>query len=134
MSRGKPSASPQPVLRLTMLLVIAVLTGLVAMHGLGSASPLPAGAALPHSAHQTVTAAAAPPCACHDVSSTDRHVGHADQMCMSGAVAGAVFVPALPACSPGGIDTAASPPLPVSYEPSGGRSPPTLAQLQLLRN
>ncbi|WP_443081186.1 DUF6153 family protein [Streptomyces sp. PmtA] len=116
-----------------MLLVIAVVTGLVAMHGLGSASPPAAGAALPHSAHQTMTAAAAPPCACHDDGSTGQHAGHADQMCMSGAVAGAVFVPALTACAPGGIETTASPPLPASYEPSGGRSPPTLAQLQLLR-
>ncbi|MCX5173866.1 hypothetical protein OG616_38430 [Streptomyces antibioticus] len=39
MSRGEPSASPRPVLRLTMLLVIAVVTGLVAMHALGSATP-----------------------------------------------------------------------------------------------
>ncbi|MEV0411173.1 DUF6153 family protein [Streptomyces sp. NPDC050448] len=117
-----------------MLLVIAVLTGLVAMHGLGSAGPLPAGAASPHSAHQTVTAAATQPCACHDDDgSTDRHAGHADQMCASGAVAGAVFVPTLTTCAPGGIDTTASTPLSVSYEPSGGRAPPTPAQLQLLR-
>ncbi|WP_411572644.1 DUF6153 family protein [Streptomyces anulatus] len=103
------------------------------MHGLGSASLMPAGAVLPHSAHQAVPAAAAQPCACPDDGRADRHAGHADQMCASGAVPGAVFVPALTACAPSGIDTPASSPLPVPYEPSGGRSPPTLAQLQLLR-
>ncbi|MFF6833305.1 DUF6153 family protein [Streptomyces sp. NPDC012438] len=114
--------------------MIAVVTGLVAMHGLGSASPLPAGPAMPHAAHQTVTAPAAQQCACpDDDGSTDRHASHADQMCASGAVPGAVFVPALAACAPSGTDTTSPPPVSVSYGPDGGRAPPTLAQLQLLR-
>lgn len=117
-----------------MLLVIAVLTGLVAMPQPGLCQPLRAGGVHPHSAHQTVTAATAQQCAWPDEDgSTDRHVGHADQMCDSGALPDAVLVTALTACAPGAIDKPATPPVSVTYEPSGGRAPPTLARLQLLR-
>ncbi|MGW7459437.1 DUF6153 family protein [Streptomyces sp. NPDC054797] len=68
-----------------------------------------------------------------DDGSTDRHAGHVDQMAASGAIASTVFVPAPAACAPGGIDRTASPPLSVPYTPSDGRTPPTLAPLQLLR-
>ncbi|MDQ0939297.1 DUF6153 family protein [Streptomyces sp. V1I1] len=135
MSRGERSPSPQPMLRLTMLLVLTVLTGLVAMHGLGSATPALADKAPSHAVHQMQTTATEHPCVCpDDDGSADRHGSHADQMCASAAVPGAVFIPALAASAPNVIATTApSAAAATPCEPAGARAPPTLAQLQLLR-
>lgn len=105
---------------LRVLLVLAALLGVLAMHGLGAvpASALPAVSA-PHQHH--------------DDGGAD-HDSHAGPMCLSGAVVGPPTPPppgqappyasALPAPGPVGA---------TSGEPDGGRAPPSLAELQLLR-
>jgi hypothetical protein len=131
------SARPQPRLRSTALLVFVLLTGLLGMHGLdmmGGQLPehgVPSGAV-----HGQAVAAEsmAVDSGCdspeHDCR---KHAHHADPTCASGAVDGPPALPAptlvsarlsyepgsLPACAP--------------YAPEGGRAPPSLAELQLLR-
>lgn len=114
-------------------LVAVLLAGVFAMHALapgGGAPHVPAG-----SAHGATTMAAAPAEEDHRAGSGHGggHVRHADQLCASGALAGG---PSLPAPVPGPVvvpvpDVAARPCHPVA--PDGGRAPPSLAELQLLR-
>ncbi|MFD9288388.1 DUF6153 family protein [Streptomyces sp. NPDC060030] len=137
MSPSAPTSSswPQPTLRLRALLVLTVMVALVGMHGLASASPVPSGHTGSHAARPMVVADADSPYACHtdDCGSAGRHASHADQICASGAIPGPAVIPALAASTPSGIATAAQPLTPVPYELAGGRAPPSLAELQLLR-
>ncbi|MET9611024.1 DUF6153 family protein [Streptomyces sp. NPDC006512] len=133
-----------------VLAVLAVLTGLVAMHGLGpGALPSAAGSSAPaHSAaagHGTPAAAVpADPCACvhadgSEVHRTDGpdgpggHAEHADDTCAAPGTSGSPVLSA-PAAAPG----------PVTAAPTAahglldgatacGRAPPSLSELQLLR-
>lgn len=125
--------------RARALLVLSLLAGVLAMHGLtaGSASPSPAAA--PALAHHAVTMTAAatmdgPRAVCPGDDGMPAHSGHADQLCVSGAVPGA---PHLPALAPAVTSQAVAPPHgPLPGTPSGppdGRAPPGLAELQLLR-
>lgn len=61
------------------------------------------------------------------------HSAHADDLCAAGGISGApaLSVPAVSSLSP--TDPALRPHLPARYEPEGGRAPPSLAELQLLR-
>jgi hypothetical protein len=136
----EPSPSLQPRLQGTALLVLTVLVGLLGMHGLGAASPRPSEHI--HAAEHTGTPAsdqaamtgAVQQCVCPDESGgTDRHGGHLDQMCASGAVAGPTVIPALAATASSTTDAPARLSATMPSEPAGGRAPPTLAQLQLLR-
>ncbi|MFF9866344.1 DUF6153 family protein [Streptomyces sp. NPDC013953] len=127
------------------LLVLAVLAGVLAMHGLGPALASPAAS---HSvavagAHHGSTASAASRTAVsapedcvhadHGDNGTDGgHAEHADTTCAAG---GTSTAPVLPAPAPAGTDTGA-PPGPtalVSGATSGVRAPPALSELQLLR-
>ena len=136
MSPSAPTSSPwpQPTLRLRALLVLTGLAALVGMHGLASASPVPSGHTGSHAA-RTMVADADQSYACHtdDCGSAGRHASHADQMCASGAIPGPAVIPALAASVSSGIATAAQPLTPVPHQPTGGRAPPSLAELQLLR-
>ncbi|MCZ4508758.1 DUF6153 family protein [Streptomyces sp. ActVer] len=136
MSPSTPTSSswPQSTLGLRALLVLTVLVALVGMHGLASANPVPSEHAGPHASRQ-MAADAGSPYACHtdDCGSAERHASHADQMCASGAIPAPAVIPALAASVPSGMATAAQPLTPVPYQPAGGRSPPSLAELQLLR-
>ncbi|BFV56259.1 hypothetical protein KCMC57_up13630 [Kitasatospora sp. CMC57] len=104
---------------LRVLLVLATLLGVLAMHGLGAgpvlAAPPPVGMSAEHQHHGGGD-------------------GHAGPMCLSGAVA-APFVPAPPGpAAPYGCGVTAPEPLAAtSGEPDGGRAPPSLAELQLVR-
>ncbi|MFB7712725.1 DUF6153 family protein [Streptomyces sp. NPDC056105] len=150
-TRLGPPARPQLTLRLLGLLVGTVLLGLLGMHGLGpvpagahsemrpaSASAMGAGGAADAGDHagpvqQGVKVAASDPCD-HGDGGCGGHMAHADSVCASASVAGPpTFAPAmLP-------DVMACPARPEARTssagsgPDGGRAPPSLSELQLLR-
>jgi hypothetical protein len=112
------------------LLVLGLLVGLLAMHGMAPGGGLqghPGGG----SAHMaTVAAGVDEPC--HDGCGSG-HLHHADPTCASGAVSGG---PALPALVPDPTATAVRDDAPgpeVVTSQDGARAPPSLAELQLLR-
>ncbi|MEU3253228.1 DUF6153 family protein [Streptomyces sp. NPDC006997] len=126
-----PARSPRG--RWRVLLVLGLLVGLLGMHTL---SPGVAVAAdTPHSSFASAHAGmarAGNEHVCHG-DSCGGHVEHADATCASGAVGTG---PVLPAPLPDPVGTAA--PADSSHgflatTPDGGRAPPTLAELQLLR-
>lgn len=123
-------------MRCTGLLVSALLLGLLGMHGLG---PVPvATAASGHDramAAAPMSAMASTPDACdHDEGGCTGHAEHADAVCAASSVAGApavvpVLVPDVVVCA-GMPDVRTAPPV---GGPDGGRAPPSLSELQLLR-
>ncbi|WP_328971484.1 DUF6153 family protein [Streptomyces sp. NBC_00239] len=135
MSRNEKPAKPQPLLRLSGLLVLGLLIGLLGMHGLGFAP-----AAAQESTHgrsaeigrAAAVLAESDECG-HDCHGQHEPADHADPTCASGAVAGPLVFPAL-------VPTVIGHPLPaegqitaLSSGPDGGRAPPSLSELQLLR-
>ncbi|MEE1942929.1 DUF6153 family protein [Streptomyces sp. TRM 70361] len=140
---GTWARSPLPVLA---ALVLAVLAGLVAMHGLAPGYPGPpvrAAAPADHAApaHHAMPAHGHPvapspepvgaQCA-HSAHGTGGHPDHADATCAAGGTSAAPQPPVLPATA------AASPdgPAAVRHLPAttaGSRAPPSLSELQLLR-
>nr|WP_237330428.1 DUF6153 family protein [Streptomyces sp. BA2] len=127
--------------------MLGLLFGLLGMHGLGSAqvSVEPAGhhQAVETSAHLGMDADSAPdvasmaaPTVCdHDGGGCGGggHVQHADPACSSSGVSGA---PALPTLPPAVADCVAPSPVHAAWNGSsldGGRAPPSLSELQLLR-
>ncbi|WKD35983.1 DUF6153 family protein [Streptomyces xanthophaeus] len=140
---GKPL-----VLRSYLLLVLAVLVGLVAMHGLGpgavAASADAPGCAA--AAHGAAVAHGMPAAGEHTVrhdpavradgpagDGSGGHIEHADATCAATGTAGAPVLPS-PAAAPGGV--ADVPVLGAGTGVSdavGGRAPPSLSELQLLR-
>ncbi|WP_329341366.1 DUF6153 family protein [Streptomyces sp. NBC_01352] len=138
----QPAPRPQPVLRSFGLLVGALLLGLLGMHGLG---PVPEAAA-GHGHDRTVAAAgmdmgmgtgvvASTPGTCeHGGGDCQGHAQHADPTCASAAVAGApgvvpVLLPDVVACAGAPLARTS----PGGSGPDGGRAPPSLSELQLLR-
>ncbi|MCX5277731.1 DUF6153 family protein [Streptomyces virginiae] len=132
-------------LRSRLLLVLAVLTGLLAMHGLGpDAVPMAAPASASHHATASEQARAAhggPLAASEDHGGClhadnpapgGGHAEHADATCAATGTSGAPLLPA-PALAPGAVQAAA----PVLHGVPGttacGRAPPSLSELQLLR-
>ncbi|WP_327415187.1 DUF6153 family protein [Streptomyces sp. NBC_01233] len=138
----KPRTRSQslPVPRLGLLLVLALVFGLLGMHALGTAAALPSTGAIEHMSHHVAAAQADPrhPCPDDEDQGPTRDAGHADQMCTSAAPPGAPGI-AAPDTAPltgltGGIAHApAALALALAYEPAGGRAPPLLADLQILR-
>ncbi|MCZ4121735.1 DUF6153 family protein [Streptomyces sp. H39-S7] len=126
------SVRPQPRLRPFVLLVFAVIVGVLAMHALGATGPQMPEHGMPATGTH---AAAAPPIGdCpYDSHGCDGRAHHADVTCASGALDGAMALadPALAAtCLTFSSEVAA----PLLYGTAdGGRAPPTLAELQLLR-
>lgn len=130
--------------RACVLLVLAVLTGLVAMHGLGPAAPMPQheramssvsnhGAEMTGPGQQAMHAADS---ACHPSAyghdGGRGHLEHADATCVATGISGG---PALDALAPSGVAGADSP---TDHGVRDGasateRAPPSLSQLQLLR-
>ncbi|MET9402128.1 DUF6153 family protein [Kitasatospora sp. NPDC002965] len=131
MARNEKPAKPQPLLRPSGLLVLGLLMGLLGMHGLGLA---PAAA---HASNAEIGRAAvvvAEPHECgHDCPGQHQPADHADPTCASGAVAAAhVFPPLVPTAI--GLPLPAEGPITVGADgPDGGRAPPSLSELQLLR-
>ncbi|MFH9467155.1 DUF6153 family protein [Streptomyces clavifer] len=127
--------------RLYVLLLLAVLAGLVAMHGLGPVASSSSSSATPVDRHTITTAASSHSgtdecgdCAHvgHDDSGAGGHAEHADATC---AASGTSTGPALPALAPAGLVACPAGSLPGPFpEPRpGGRAPPSLSELQLLR-
>jgi len=130
-------------LRRRVLLVLAVLAGVVAMHGLGpvasaeSTGTVSAGtqraAAVAAEAHEHADDAHA--CDCSHVDDHGReggHTEHADETCAAGGTSAA---PGLPALAPSGVmaPPVADAPTAVLAVTQDGRAPPSLSELQLLR-
>ncbi|MFC8662782.1 MULTISPECIES: DUF6153 family protein [Streptomyces] len=126
-------ARPRSTSRSVGLLVCALLLGLVGMHGLG---PVPAGAGhdpMPVAAPMSVVASMPDACE-HGEGGCTGHAQHADPTCASASVAGSpAMVPVLlsdvAACA--GVPRAGA--ASTGSGPDGGRAPPSLSELQLLR-
>ncbi|MGW4102046.1 DUF6153 family protein [Streptomyces sp. NPDC004976] len=114
----------------------ALLLGLLGMHGLGPVPAVTAGSG--H--HRMVSVAytdvvASMPGQCdHSTGGCPGHTDHADPTCASASVAGGplvapVLLPDVAACA-GSVNVPASS---VGSEPDGGRAPPSLSELQILR-
>ncbi|WP_259407997.1 DUF6153 family protein [Streptomyces akebiae] len=130
-ARAQPA--PAPLRWWQALLVLGLLAGLVGMHGLAP------GGTTAVTGHHCSTAAHADMAIMGAESVCDRHGDgsghalHADPTCASGAVGAG---PALPALVPDPCGQAGSPVSglrSMAAEPEGGRAPPSLAELQLLR-
>lgn len=127
-ARAQHRDAPPPSLRWRVLLVLGLLAGLLAMHGLA-----PGGGVVEHSAapHMTAPAAVHGDCAGDDCGGG--HVHHADRTCASGALSGGPTLPALVA-DPVAVPALSDTPCPyMGTAPDGARAPPSLAELQLLR-
>ncbi|MFE9602494.1 DUF6153 family protein [Streptomyces hokutonensis] len=136
MARPGHPVAPHPRVRRYGMLVATLLLGLLGMHGLG---PVPLARPAPGHAVTAMTAAmgqkASTPDPCdHDAGDCGHHMTHADATCASASVTGAPAV--VPLLVP---DVAAWAQLPDALGsltgggPDGGRAPPSLSELQLLR-
>ena len=117
-----------------MLLLLGLLAGLFGMHALGPGNAVAAASHHPHaramSAPMPVTTDET---VCHGGVTGGGHAQHADPTCASGAVGAGPVLPGLLPDPDGsavhgdlfGRSTAAA--------PEGGRAPPSLAELQILR-
>ncbi|MFI7413503.1 DUF6153 family protein [Streptomyces sp. NPDC049627] len=122
------------------LLVLGLLTGLFGMHGLapGSATAVgghhsAAGHHTPAAAHADMTGSMSTESLCHGDSDGGGHAQHADATCSSGAVSTGPALPALPPDPAGQAASGVGGHRSTATEPDGGRAPPSLAELQLLR-
>ncbi|MEU3904183.1 DUF6153 family protein [Streptomyces goshikiensis] len=125
----------RPAGRGFVLLVLAVLAGVLAMHGLGPGPALTkasaaAGGHVMVMAHeedaQRVTGA------CSHTDGGTGHAEHADATCAATGVSAAYAPPVLPAALDTGPARVALPGS-AAGAPESGRAPPDLAELQLLR-
>ncbi|KUL22238.1 hypothetical protein ADL12_42770 [Streptomyces regalis] len=113
--------------------MLGLLAGLLGMHALSPGGAMAVGAH--HSSHAPAHAGMAmgsDEYVCHG-DSGDGHAEHADATCASGAVGTG---PVLPAPLPDPVGTLAPADSGHGFlatTPDGGRAPPTLAELQLLR-
>ncbi|WP_018563874.1 MULTISPECIES: DUF6153 family protein [unclassified Streptomyces] len=132
MTRASRLAQPHQPMRLRVLLVFGLLAGLVSMHALGPSLASASKHRMQAAAHGG--AASAQDSDCPDTDhGCDGHPQHADPTCASAAVTGSPTLTApaaLPACLAGELEHAT---LAAPSGPAGGRAPPSLAQLQLLR-
>ncbi|MFF7205371.1 DUF6153 family protein [Streptomyces sp. NPDC008141] len=119
-----------------VLLVLAVIAGLSAMHGLSPMHAVPTAHAAP-SPHATTYGhggAEEMACAHLDHGHGGGHLDHADTTC---AATGTQSAPSLPALLPAGLPPFATGVVDESrhaaYGAAGGRAPPSLSELQLLR-
>ncbi|MFD9291138.1 DUF6153 family protein [Streptomyces sp. NPDC060030] len=130
MSCAVPSPSRRPAGRGFVLLVLAVLAGVLAMHGLAPAKATVAGSTHGMVMVHKETARTAGGCA-HAVGGSG-HAHHADATCAAAGV-GASYVPPPPASTPGVPPVVQMLAPGAAGAPEGGRAPPDLAELQLLR-
>jgi hypothetical protein len=129
-------ARPHSTVRSGGLLVCALLLGLLGMHGLGPVPDVTAASGhdrMVSVAHADVMVSMPGGCD-HGEGGCSGHTDHADPTCASASVAGGplvapVLLPDVAACADG-VDVPASS---VGSDPDGGRAPPSLSELQLLR-
>jgi hypothetical protein len=126
----------QRTLRSCGLLVAAVLLGLLGMHGLGPVPGIHDQAGHDRTAaiaHTSVVMSMPGECD-HGGGGCSGHVAHADPTCASAAVSGTPVV--VPVLQPDVTVNCRQPDErvpPASGGPDGGRAPPSLSELQLLR-
>ncbi|MDJ0347321.1 DUF6153 family protein [Streptomyces sp. H10-C2] len=128
-------ARVQRLVRARTLLVLVVLAGILAMHGMGSHTAMAATAEHPMAAHMRQAGApsgAAAPIMCGSCGQGAGGHAHADELCVSNALPD---TPALPAPAPAPVQVALLAQVcPVAAaDAAGGRAPPSLAELQILR-
>lgn len=130
-------------LRAHVLLVLAVLAGLVAMHGLGPVAASAAPGAASAGTHGAAVAVEAPAhgdeatdCDCSHAEDHGRgaggHAEHADETCAASSTSAAPPLPSLApaeALAPPAMDMPAA----LFAAASDSRAPPSLSELQLLR-
>ena len=126
-------SSSRPAGRLFVLLVMAVLAGVLGMHGLAPGVTVAARAG---AGHEMVTAAAdGVPHAgagCMHTDGGSSHLDHADGTCAAAGIGSAYTPPVLT----GGLPAAPSAPVSTAAamrSSHDGRAPPDLSELQLLR-
>ncbi|MGW0550827.1 DUF6153 family protein [Streptomyces altiplanensis] len=116
-----------------------MLAGLVAMHGLGPAAPPASPSAVPEVRHAVMAAASSHSGAAayegcvhagHDDGGDGGHAEHADDTCAAGGTSAA---PAVPDPAPAGAVACPAADVPTPAATPGGRAPPSLSALQLLR-
>ncbi|MBT2492930.1 hypothetical protein J7E96_31380 [Streptomyces sp. ISL-96] len=127
--------------RAYVLLVLAVLAGVVAMHGLGPTVPEASSSA--PDAHHAITVAVpshAGAATCedcvhigHDEGGVGRHAEHADATCAASGTSAAPVLPAPALTASGTCSTADDVPALLPAATLSGRDPPALSELQLLR-
>ncbi|MET7911783.1 DUF6153 family protein [Streptomyces avermitilis] len=133
-STMQPS-SRRPAGRGFVLLVLAVLAGVLAMHGLGpgpapAKPPAAAGGHVMVMVHEEAAQHVADGCS-HTDGGTG-HADHADATCAAAGTGASYAPPALAAA----LDVAPAPvalPGSAAGTPESGRAPPDLSELQLLR-
>lgn len=115
-------------------MLLGLFAGLFGMHALGPGGVVAAPAHHSHahamSAHVPATTDEA---VCHGGGTGGGHAQHADPTCASGAVGAGPVLPALlpdPSGAAGAVDLDGRS---VVAAPEGGRAPPSLAELQILR-
>ncbi|MFH9470830.1 DUF6153 family protein [Streptomyces clavifer] len=135
MTSTMQSSSRRPVGRGFVLLVLAVLAGVLAMHGLGP-GPAPAKASAAAGDHVMVTvheeAAQQAAGGCSHIDGGAGHAAHADGTCAAAGI-GASYAPPVLAAA---LDATPAPmalPGSAAGTPESGRAPPDLSELQLLR-
>ncbi|WP_343242908.1 DUF6153 family protein [Streptomyces sp. SID12501] len=117
--------------------VLGLLAGVLAMHGLGPGGMSAGMTDAAHHGHQaqpmSMRGGPSDEFVCHGMDSHGGHAQHADATCASGAVpAGHTFAALTPdPAGPSVLAARADRSLPRS--PEGARAPPSLAELQLLR-
>ncbi|MGW3007432.1 DUF6153 family protein [Streptomyces sp. NPDC001219] len=128
---SSPYVTARPAARRwRVLCVLGLLAGLLGMHGLG-----PGGAMAPsgHEHRMTVVAGVQAHCPGDGDCGGSGHLHHADSACASAALHGPPAVPA-PAPSLGRpVQPAGAAGVGEPSKRDGGRAPPSLAELQLLR-
>ncbi|ELP62263.1 DUF6153 family protein [Streptomyces turgidiscabies] len=119
------------------LVVLGLLAGVLAMHGLGPGGMSGGTAdASHHGRHAQPMSARSGPSdesVCHGMGSHGGHSQHADATCASGAVPAGHTFPALAPDPTGATALADRADHSPARSPEGARAPPSLAELQLLR-
>ncbi|MTE22111.1 hypothetical protein F0L17_24020 [Streptomyces sp. TRM43335] len=118
------------------MLVVAVLVGLVAMHGLGPFGAPDAARTIPTTGHAisvpTAVGGFGSDACVHSGHGAGGHLEHADATCAAGGTSSGPSLPVLlPVATAPAADTAGTPQVPAAL--LGGRAPPSLSELQLLR-
>ncbi|MDH6223986.1 DUF6153 family protein [Streptomyces sp. MJP52] len=130
------SWSHRPARRSFVLLVMTVLTGVLGMHGLAPGGALPTQAHATHATHAMAAghAADALPAdiACSHGLDGPHHLAHADGTCAAAGVT-VPYTPPTPDTGPVGPPSDTSMPAKDMASTDGGRAPPDLSELQLLR-
>ncbi|WP_424536438.1 DUF6153 family protein [Sphaerisporangium viridialbum] len=115
-----------------LLLVLAVLAGLVAMHHLAPTGVISEGAATAAHLRTHNATAEAVDAPCHHQARDHQCHSHADLCCAAASLSGTPLLPAVAATAVRAA-TATPPAHRVPGAALGGRAPPSLNQLQLLR-